>query len=1053
MNEEQIKAYYNFLMQVLQAVADSNGDPDVVYPLLQQNLDKLDENLKSILGAWAIKILLLPTLTKEEAYQVAATLFKFSVFIAQFSLGNPSHNLEIAIIGYKSIFGVCNREAFPYEWATTQNNLGNAYSERIQGDRADNLEQAIDAYTQALQVYTREAFPQKWATTQNNLGNAYSDYSERIEKDKADNLEQAITAYTKALKVRTRKAFPYEWATTQNNLGNAYCERIKEDKADNLELAIDAYTQALQIYTREAFPEDWAITQNNLGTAYRERIKGDKADNLEQAIDAYTQALQVYTREAFPQYWAGIQNNLGNAYSERIKGDKADNLEQAIDAYTQALKVYTREAFPQYWAMTQYNLGNAYSERIKENKADNLKLAIDAYIQALQVYTLEAFPYQWAGTQNNLGLAYQKRGEVDKANNIELAIIAFQNALQVYTAKTLPIECLRTSGNLGNLAFKQENWLLAIEAYDLAIESIEITRNWARTDERRQEILAESMGVYGNMIQACINQSHIEQKRGKLQQAQDLLEKALETSERSRCRQLADLFAVRDLYPGGNIPPEIEEYNQLQQQISNLRYRNSSDNTRQLAEAGTHSQTRAQFEAETEEIKQLEDEKKKIWEKIRSYDPVLAGQLQVDPLKIKDIQALIPDEKTALLSFYSTDNDTYIFILRNVGEKLEKRLVNLHICKNQGIETLQDWVFYNWFIPYLDNKQLWRDNMAEFLAELSERLQLKSLVDEHLTGIEELIIVPHLSLHQIPFAALPIEPKPTTSELSDEINSPSGEFYQEETTRGPTLPRRNVQPKTSVKVSPKPSEYLGERFRLRVVPSCQILNFCYRRDPISSAKMGIVENATGDLVFTEYECKILSQLYQVPDSQRLYFQNATFENYQNLIKNVQFIHSSHHASSRLDNPLDSKLMLYEGEVTLSHLLTWRLPELSDVFLSCCETHFTMTQITDDTLTLAAGFLCAGARSVVSTLWSVSDLSTALFCLFYYQNIRQNFTRSEALQKAQFQLRTLTGKQLEEKYKAELDNYLSKEKSKKLFKQELPFESPYYWAGFVSQGLS
>ncbi|MGB3187811.1 MAG: CHAT domain-containing protein, partial [Limnoraphis sp.] len=603
------------------------------------------------------------------------------------------------------------------------------------------------------------------------------------------------------------------------------------------------------------------------------------------------------------------------------------------------------------------------------------------------------------------------------------------------------------------LALKLGNWLLAIDAYELAIESIEITRNWAKTDKRRQEILAESIDVYANMIQACINQSHLEQKQGKLRQAQDLLEKALETSERSRCRQLADLFAVRDLYPDGNIPPEIEEYNQLQQQIYNLRDRYSSDNTRQLTETGTHSQTRAQFEAETEEIKQLEDEKKKIWEKIRSYDPVLAGQLQVNPLEIKDIQALIPDEKTALLSFYTTNDDTYIFILRNAGEKLDKRSVNLHICKNQGIETLQDWIFYNWFIPYLNDRELWRDNMAHFLAELSERLQLKSLVDEHLTGIEELIIVPHLSLHQMPFAALPIEPKPTTPELSDEINSPSGEFYQEETTREFTITPRTSQPKTPVKVTPKPSEYLGDRFRLRVVPSCQILNFCYRRDPISSAKMGIVENATGDLVFTEYECKILSQLYQVPDSQRLYYQNATFENYQNLIKNVQFIHSSHHASSRLDNPLDSKLTLYQGEVTLSHLLTWRLPELSDVFLSCCETHFTRTQITDDTLTLAAGFLCAGARSVVCTLWSVNDLSTALFCLFYYQNIQQNLTRSEALQKAQVQLRTLTGKQLKEQYKAELDNYLSTEDSQKLFNKKLPFESPYYWAGFVSQGLS
>nr|WP_232731833.1 hypothetical protein [Oscillatoria sp. PCC 10802] len=38
------------------------------------------------------------------------------------------------------------------------------------GDRAENLERAIAAYQAALQVRTREAFPQNWAMTQNNLG-------------------------------------------------------------------------------------------------------------------------------------------------------------------------------------------------------------------------------------------------------------------------------------------------------------------------------------------------------------------------------------------------------------------------------------------------------------------------------------------------------------------------------------------------------------------------------------------------------------------------------------------------------------------------------------------------------------------------------------------------------------------------------------------------------------------------------------------------------------------------------------------------------------------
>ena len=51
--------------------------------------------------------------------------------------------------------------------------LGDSYQKRRQGNRADNLEAAIKAYEAALTVFTREAFPQDWAETQNNLAIAY----------------------------------------------------------------------------------------------------------------------------------------------------------------------------------------------------------------------------------------------------------------------------------------------------------------------------------------------------------------------------------------------------------------------------------------------------------------------------------------------------------------------------------------------------------------------------------------------------------------------------------------------------------------------------------------------------------------------------------------------------------------------------------------------------------------------------------------------------------------------------------------------------------------
>jgi predicted LPLAT superfamily acyltransferase len=95
-------------------------------------------------------------------------------------------------------------------------------------------------------------FPNIGPSTQNNLGEAYRN---RIRGEKAENIELAIASYTAALTVYTRDAFPENWAMTQNNLATAYSNRIRGEKAENIELAIASFTAALTVYTRDAFPE------------------------------------------------------------------------------------------------------------------------------------------------------------------------------------------------------------------------------------------------------------------------------------------------------------------------------------------------------------------------------------------------------------------------------------------------------------------------------------------------------------------------------------------------------------------------------------------------------------------------------------------------------------------------------------------------------------------------------------------------------------------------------------------------------------------------------
>ena len=57
------------------------------------------------------------------------------------------------------------REAAPLKWAMTENNLGNAYTNWVDGDRAANVEAAMACYHFALEVHTREAEPERRART------------------------------------------------------------------------------------------------------------------------------------------------------------------------------------------------------------------------------------------------------------------------------------------------------------------------------------------------------------------------------------------------------------------------------------------------------------------------------------------------------------------------------------------------------------------------------------------------------------------------------------------------------------------------------------------------------------------------------------------------------------------------------------------------------------------------------------------------------------------------------------------------------------------------
>ncbi|ELP52439.1 hypothetical protein O53_5334 [Microcystis aeruginosa TAIHU98] len=943
--------YTSFLQTLLETVEESRGNRQAIYPLLDNNLHLLDENLVNLLRAWGNDTK--EQVSPEETYGLGVLLYDLAYAFSGFTKGNPLINLAIAVYGYEFCAQTQRQPGLERDLAGTLNNLGIAYRTQAQlgKEPVANLERAIAAYTEATTIRRQPGLERELAGTLTNLGNAYLTQAE-LGKEPVANLEQAIANHTEATTIFRQPGLERDLATTLNNLGNAYLTQAQlgKEPVANLERAIAAYTEATTIFRQPGLERDLATTLNNLGNAYltQAELGQEPLANLERAITNHTEATTIRRQPGLERDLASTLDNLGNAYSlqAELGQEPVANLERAITNHTEAATIRRQPGLERDLATTLNNLGNAYR------------------------------------TQARLGK--------EPVANLERAIANYREALSFLNPALLPADTLRTGRSLGNLGFQQGWWNIAIEGYSAAVEAVEQSRAWATSEVLRQEIVRESIGVYENLIQAAVNQGD--------------LSLALRTVERSRSKRLADLIAVGDLYADGRVPPEIQAW---YQQVKESRQIQSQLRQKPLDQPGFTQKpqpypignTRASFG--TEQLQAAEAAERQAWDALYRFDAITAQLQQPQPLpRLDELTALLPSPQTALLSFYTTATHTHIFVLRRPSQDGGEG-VNCHTIPNppESANDLQNWLIDNWVIPYIEINQAetpqsrqqrrdeWHQAMATRLQELATRLQFDTLIQQHLQGITELILIPHLFLHQIPFDLLP-------------------------TAQG---------------------QLLGDRFRLQFVPSTKILGLCQERSQPTPDTLGIVENTTEDLPYTPLECEWVAQTWNVPRQRRLQGRTVTPDSYLQLLKQVQALLSSHHATSRPDDPLNSHLVLDgEQKVTLRDLLSplWRFPELSEVFLSCCETGLSFAgfrdeegnlrrELLDEPLSLGTGFLLGGARAVISSHWAVTDRATALFSREYHRARRAGEERLTALHQARQALRETCQKDWRDRLDADL----------------------------------
>ena len=504
---------------------------------------------------------------------------------------------------------------------------------------------------------------------------------------------------------------------------------------------------------------------------------------------------------------------------------------------------------------------------------------------------------------------------------------------------------------LAEIAEQQDDLPKALQHIEQSIQSLESLRGRIAS-ETRSVFLRSKETVYEAGVALSLNTSQVEP--------------AFNLAERVKSRSLVELVGsgldirVRVREEGDR--PLVEEFERLRNRHNEL--------TNRLAYWGVADSTLGQYELEEAnrkillaELQTCEKRLAQITERLQVENARYAEDVTLMPAYNPfDRQLLGADE--VLVEYFVARDELMAFVVTRQEVRVVRQLMTVAQLNRQ--------------------LALFRLNLAGTVKNLSEvatttpeafatrlnglvnnsRALLQKLYDTLfaplaplVAGYCHLMLVPHGSLHYLPFHAL--------------YNRVTG-------------------------------HYLLEDFEeVTYLPAASLLHFCRERAVRATGKDFLVLGFSnqGALPCTVEEAQ---EVANTLGCEAYLEEAAALRNFREHAASKKIIHLATHGRYREDAPLFSSLLLADGELTGHELFNMEL-QASLVTLSACDSGLGAIGGGDEMMGLSRACLYAGASSLALSLWRVNDAASSLLMKEFYSKLLNGYGKAAALRQAQLTL--------------------------------------------------